>query len=146
MNKRWKVLLSEAENFNLFVDILTPSVRKIEMLPMATANVLINYISDVINGIEIVDDEELELITCYFMIAVLLSKRDSDLYLTQEDFEKIPVIASELGKSFALLENVLTENMDVKMKDGLWDFNLTRKGENLLNMIEALEKLDDIEA
>jgi hypothetical protein len=66
--------------------------------------------------------------------------------LTQEDFEKIPVIASELGKSFALLENVLTESMDVQMKDGLWDFNLTTKGENLLSMVEELGKLDDIEA
>jgi len=128
-------MINEATDMQVFSDSLAPYVARIKKLPFAAVNVLITYMKDIRMGIEKVDDPYREILVCYFVLGILLSKENINLFLSEKQFNELKKILKELTFLTSTLDNTIEESMFAELIDGEWHFGITERGEKIIEEI-----------
>jgi hypothetical protein len=146
MNKRWKILLTDAKSLVMFTDLLMPYVYDLKQMPVPITNVLLNYIEDVITEKEIVENAEREVAICYFILGVLLGNINMNMYMNEKHMDDLVDISKNISEIFFYLENYMVGNFDAEFKEETWEFILNETGEKAIIAIKGDDKLDSDKA
>jgi len=129
----YKISLEKNKPLTMFSDEMSETVDEILKLPYGIISLFFQIVKDIFEQ-ETVTREDWEIIKgCYFIIGVLMTKKDRNLVITEEDIAKVDELLNSTSITIVLLENVLSGMLEASYNN-----------ENSEWVYRASSKLEDI--
>ena len=126
----WKIRLTDNDEFNLFIDEITPLMEELRKLPYGLIALLLSKIKGIKDGTAKIEERNLEFFNkmFYLMTGVLITKNNKQLFFEEKEIDKLNEIFHRLGKILAKIELYYSGDISVKRIDNNWIYSLTELG------------------
>ena len=126
----WKIRLTDNDEFNLFIDEITPLMEELRKLPYGLIALLLSKIKGIKDGTTKIEERNLEFFNkmFYLMTGVLITKNNKQLFFEEKEIDKLNEIFHRLGKILAKIELYYSGDISVKRIDNNWIYSLTELG------------------